>query len=163
MPSLSPTLQDSWKANNASNDALLEHLTPEMLEAVTPGGGWTVVQHIAHMVGFYKWMSIRFAPGLQTLPDLFDPNEDDEENFTVIGDLEKIREVWPQTREAVLNAINNAKDKGSLPQLSLEHFVIHVFVHDAHHRGQIMLALKTSGFARPDDEPIWWPWRTGKV
>jgi uncharacterized damage-inducible protein DinB len=48
-----------------------------------------------------------------------------------------------------------------LPQLSLEHFVIHLFVHDAHHRGQIILALKTSGFARPDDEPIWWPWRTG--
>jgi uncharacterized damage-inducible protein DinB len=157
---MQPVLQDSWNANNASNDALLEHLRPEMLEAKTPGEGWTVAQHIAHMVGFYKWMSVRFASGVQSLPDLFDPN-DEEDDFKVVNDLENIREVWMQTRDAVLHAINNAKDKGSLPQLSLEHFVIHIFVHDAHHRGQIMLALKTSGFARPDDEPLWWPWRTG--
>jgi uncharacterized damage-inducible protein DinB len=159
MPSLSPTLQDSWNANNASNDALLEHLAPEMLEAKTPGEGWTVGQHLSHMIGFYKWFSISFDSSLKSLPDLFDP-EAEEQTFT--GNLEQVRTVWPQTRDAVFNAIKNATDKGGLPQLSIEHYVIHIFVHDAHHRGQIMLALKTSGFATPNDEVIWYPWQRGK-
>ena len=43
---LAPTITDSWNANNAVNNALLEHLTPAMLEPQTPGEGWTVGQHI---------------------------------------------------------------------------------------------------------------------
>ena len=157
MMQLAPTITDSWNANNAVNNALLEHLTRAMLEARTPGERWTVGQHIAHMVGFYKWFSVRFDERLKSLPDLQD--REAEENVFV-GDLEQIRSVWPQTRDAVLNAVQHAKDKGKMPHSSLEHFVIHVLVHDAHHRGQILLALKVAGFGMEDDENIWKPWRT---
>ena len=46
MMQLAPTITDSWNANNAVKDALLEHLAPDMLETQTPGKGWTVGQHI---------------------------------------------------------------------------------------------------------------------
>jgi hypothetical protein len=32
-------------------------------------------------------------------------------------------------------------------------------VHDAHHRGQLILALKTNGYPLPGDKLLWLPWR----
>jgi hypothetical protein len=37
--SASPPVREAWQANVRVNQVLLEHLTPEMLEAQTPGGG----------------------------------------------------------------------------------------------------------------------------
>ncbi|MEM6431914.1 MAG: DinB family protein [Deinococcota bacterium] len=36
---------------------------------------------------------------------------------------------------------------------------MHMMVHDAHHRGQILLALKTSGHTLPDEGSFWMPWK----
>ena len=65
-------IEDAWKANAAINDVLIAHLTPAILEAGTPGGGYTVAQHLAHMVECIKgWASEIDSSRLQNLPDLY--------------------------------------------------------------------------------------------
>lgn len=152
---ISKTVRDAWQANDRVNAVLLDHLTPEMLEAQTPGGGWTVAHHLAHMTGVVKYWGMDFAPKLEALPDLHD------ENGVMETDLSRIREVMEQTREAALEAATSQPegDKGKLPHPSVEAYLIHMLVHEAHHRGQILLALKTNGYPLPDEDSMWGPWR----
>ena len=64
-------ITSAWQANAAINDVLLDHLTPEMLEAGTPGAGYTVAQHLAHMVQCLKGWSSQLEPSaMSDLPDL---------------------------------------------------------------------------------------------
>lgn len=54
-----PVTQDAWRANLKMNGVLLEHLTPEMLDARTPGGGYSVAQYLAHttqVVTYWGWL-----------------------------------------------------------------------------------------------------------
>lgn len=70
-----------------------------------------------------------------------------------------------ETYEAVLGAAQAATQKGATAygesHDSPDAFLIHMMVHDAHHRGQILLALKTAGHPLPDEDAVWGPWRGG--
>ncbi len=155
--SLSPSVKKAWQANTRINRTLLEHLTPDMVTAQTPGGGWTVAQHIAEFVGTPKHFGTKFAKArLEPLPNLYD---EEAEGFVAETDLGRIREVAQQTADAVLDAAETADDTGDLPHTSLDAYLIHMMVHDAHHRGQVLLALKTSGFPLPGDDVMWGPWK----
>ena len=155
--SLSPSVKEAWQANTRVNRTLLEHLTPDMVAAQTPGGGWTVAQHIAEIVATPKHWGTKFAKAkLEPLPNLY---EDDDEASIAETDLTHIREVARQTADAVLEAAETAEGKGDLPHTSLDAYLIHMMVHDAHHRGQVLLALKTSGFPLPGDDVMWGPWK----
>ena len=154
---VSESVKEAWQANGKVNNALLMHLTPEMVAAQTPGGEWTVAHHIAEFVSTPKHFGVRFdEAGLGSLPNLY---EDNDETFIAETDLTRIREVAQQTADAVLQAAEAAEDKGDLPHSSLDAYLIHMMVHDAHHRGQIMLALKTAGHPLPDDARMWGPWK----
>ena len=154
-------IENSWKANAAINDVLIAHLTPAMLGAVTPGGGYTVAQHLAHMVECIKgWASEIDSSRLQNLPDLYSNYDPKTGRFDAEQDRERINAVMIQTRDAVLETALGAKDKGTLPHASIGKFLIHMMAHDAHHRGQILLALKTNGYPLPDEESMWLPWRS---
>ncbi len=154
---ISETLREAWRANSRVNAALLEHLTPEMVHAPTPGGGYTVAQHLAEITGNVKYWGRRLDEArLGGLPDLYDPEAD---GFVAETDLTRIREVVAQTYDTALEAAEAAKDKGKLPHPSVEAYLLHMMVHDAHHRGQILLALKTSGHPLPDEDLLWGPWR----
>ncbi|MGL5003071.1 MAG: DinB family protein [Casimicrobium sp.] len=154
---MSPEIEFAWRTNNAVNDVLLDHLTPPMLEAVTPGGGYTVAQHLAHMVEATKyWLSVLEPSAAEPLEDLFDNFED----FNPSTDLAQIRRVMHATRDAALHAAKTVQNKGDLPHSSPSQFLFHAAIHDAHHRGQIMLALKAAGFALPDDGDLWRPLKT---
>lgn len=155
--SLSPSVKEAWQANGRVNRALLTHLTPEMVAAQTPGGGWTVAQHIAEIVATPKHFGVKFdETKLGPLPNLYD---EEAEDFVAETDLERIHEVVQQTADAVLEAAETAEDKGDLPHTSIDAYLIHMMVHDAHHRGQILLALKTAGHTLPDENLMWRPWR----
>jgi uncharacterized damage-inducible protein DinB len=154
-------IEDAWKANATINDVLIAHLTPAMLEAVTPGGGYTVAQHLAHMVECIKgWASEIDSSRLQTLPDLYSNYDPQTGRFDAEQNSERIKAVMIQTRDAVIETALGAKDKGTLPHASTGKFLIHMMTHDAHHRGQILLALKTNGHPLPDEESMWLPWRS---
>lgn len=67
------SVQTAWQANLKVNMALLNHLTPEMLEARTPGGGFSVAQHLAHIVGVTNILGLearqKFGETAQPLHD----------------------------------------------------------------------------------------------
>ncbi len=159
---LESAVQTAWQANLKVNQVLLEHLTPEMLQARTPGGGYSVGQHLAHIVGVTKYRGTQLDEGLKTLPDLFtlreDLDEEDPEAVVPETDLARIKNVLTQTAAAVQEAVSKG-DTGNSPYPSADAYLIHMMVHDAHHRGQTLLALKTSGYSLPDEDAMWQPWK----
>ena len=146
----------AWNINTRINKQVLEHLTPEMVEAQTPGGGLSVAEHVLEIVGTPKYFGIKFEDTLAQLPDLYTKEGDD---YIAETNLKRIREVAQQTAEAVLKAAEQAETKGDLPQPSVDVYLIHMMVHDAHHRGQLFLALKNAGHPLPDDDLVWLPWK----
>ena len=151
----------AWNANAAINNVLLNHLTPAMLEAVTPDGGYTVAQHLAHMVECLKsWASDLEASAVKDLPDLYSNYDPATGRFDAEQNLERIQSVMKHTRDTVLTMTESAMGTGNLPHATVGKFLIHMMTHDAHHRGQILLALKTNGHALPDEESMWLPWRS---
>ena len=147
----------AWNANTAVNDVLLKHLTPTMLEAVTPGNGSIVAQHLTHMVECLKyWAGELEANAVKDLPDLLDTTG----GLDAGNDLERIQSVFKETYKAVLISALNAKDRGNLPHATVGKFLMYTVAHDAHHRGQILLALKTNGHALPDEASMWQPWNS---
>jgi uncharacterized damage-inducible protein DinB len=154
-------ITQAWNANNAINAVLLQHLTPAMLKAVTPGGGYTIAQHLAHMVECTKGWGMELEPsGLKDLPDLYSNYDPATGRFDAEMNLERIGAIMKQTRVALLETAQSATGTGNLPHATIGKFLIHMMAHDAHHRGQILLALKTGGQALPDEESMWLPWRS---
>ncbi len=157
---ISPEIEFAWNTNNAVNQVLVQHLTPVMLEAGTPGGGYSVAQHLAHMVECTKSWGMELEAGeLKDLPDLYSNYDNDTGMFDAEMNLERIRAVMTQTRDLVLETAKKAVGTGKLPHSSPAQFLMHMAMHDAHHRGQILLALKTNGFALPEERAFWIPLR----
>ena len=133
-----------------------------MLGARTPGGGYSVAQHLAHIVGVTKYRGAQLNEELETLPNLFtireDLAEEDPRAFIPETDLARIKDVLAQTATAVQKAVADG-NTGTSPYPSADAYLIHMMVHDAHHRGQILLALKTSGYPLPDEDAMWQPWK----
>jgi uncharacterized damage-inducible protein DinB len=148
---------------------LLEALTPEMLDARTPGGGMSVAQHLAHVAGSTKfWVSLLSPEAVAGLADLYDDEvalDGVAARFTAERDLERIRVVIVDTHAAMMGAIREARaeDLGDLPHASLAVFAAHMLVHAAHHRGQVLIALKADGHPLPDDDIMWGPWKAGAI
>ena len=141
----------AWNANTAINAVLLEHLTPAMLEAATPGGGQTVAQHLTHMVECLKYWAGELEAGAVN---------DSPDSFEAETDLERIRSVMKKTYNAVLTRALNAKGTGNLPHATVGKFLMYTVGHDSHHRGQILLALKTNGYPLPSEDAMWHPWNS---
>ena len=156
---LSPSVKEAWQINTRINRSVLEHLTPEMVAAKTPGGGFSVAEHILEIVGTPKYFGVKFDEAkLGSLPDLY---EVEGESYLAETDLGRIRKVAQQTADAVLEAAEAAETKGDLPHASIDVYLIHMMVHDAHHRGQLFLALKNASYPLPDDDLVWLPWKEG--
>jgi uncharacterized damage-inducible protein DinB len=158
----SPSVKEAWQANTRVNTALLEHLTPEMLDAHTPGVGYSVAQHLAHMTQVTKyWGSLRDA-GFADLPDLYFDYNPETQDFKAETDLGKVQAAMTQTWAQALEAPDVAEPSGESvepPHPTTDAYLLHMMVHDAHHRGQILLALKTAGHPLPDEDLMWGPWR----
>lgn len=163
-PALDGSARGAWQRNMAVNGLLVQHLEPAMLGARSPGGGASVAQHIAHMVMTVKFWGARIDPQrMEALPDLFleEPSGGAPEHLAPETDLARISATWRQTEEAALAAASShPAGAPSSPHRDGAAYLTHMLVHDAHHRGQILLALKTAGHPLPDDEGMWAPWRS---
>lgn len=165
--SVSPAVRDAWTSNVRVNRVLLDHLTPEMLEAQTPGGGYTVARHLAHIINTVQyWGSLRDKDRFEALPSAVLNYDEATGNVEVEKDLGRIGSVQRETEETALDAATIEPEGVALPpgewespHATADAYLIHMMVHDAHHRGQILLALKTNGHLLPDEDAMWGPWR----
>lgn len=151
---ISEATKESWLINDKVNKVLLGHLTPDMIEAKTPGGGYSVAQHLAHMAEAKKfWNAMLNEEKANTLPDLF------KEELIAETNLAQIKDVFRQTSNVTLEIVESSSSKADFPYASLDVYLVHLIAHDAHHRGQILLALKTAGHVLPSEGGLWGPWR----
>lgn len=165
--SVSPSVRDAWAANTRANAVLLSHLTPEMLGAQTPGGGYTVARQLAHIINTHQyWGSLRDKARLEALPSPIREYDEATGHVEVETDLARLRDIQAQTEETALNVAAAEPEGARLPpgewespHATADAYLIHMMVHDAHHRGQILLALKTAGHPLPDEDAMWGPWR----
>lgn len=151
-------LSTAVEANSRVNAVLCAHLTPETMRAVTPGGGMTVAGRLAHMAGTTKYWLLHLDEGAASpLPILYDDTRQDalvaQEDPARAAAV--LREVW----EAALRTAVTAEGNGHLSHPSAAQFLTHMMIHDGHHRGQILLALKVNGFPLPDEDAMWGPLR----
>lgn len=157
---ISPLVKEAWHINDGMNQVLLEHLTPDMLAVQTPDKNWTVAGYLAHMAGSKKWWGTHInKEEVDSLPDLY---QEAEGKFIVEKSIQKIKAVFDQTSQTLLETAEHANDKGTLPYASIELYLTHMIIHDAHHRGQILLALRTAGHAPPDEDDFWGGWWPGQ-
>ncbi|MEJ2668435.1 MAG: DinB family protein [Deinococcales bacterium] len=157
-------MRSAWERNLAVNLRLVRNLEPSMLSAHSPGGGASVAQHLAHMTMTVKfWGDLIDPDRMAALPDLFrgEPAGGAPELLDAETDLDRIATVCQQTGEAALAAADAHPAGGpESPHPDAAAYLVHMLVHDAHHRGQILLALKSAGHALPDAEGLWAPWRS---
>ena len=148
-------VKEAWLVNDKVNSILLEHLTSEMIEAQTLGGGYSVVQHLAHMAEAKEFWGVMLDEELAgTLPDLFREERIAETN------LAHIKDGFARTSKVTLELAKNTSAPANFPYASLNSYLIHLIAHDSYHRGQIVLAIKTAGHPLPDEGELWGPWRT---
>ena len=153
---ISALVKETWRVNDGMNTVLLEHLSPEMLSIPTPDKAWSVAGYLAHIAGSKKWwLSHLDEEKSDRLPDLYQGTEG---NFVAEKDLETIKRVFAQTSRTLLETAERADTKGTLPYASLDLFLLHMTMHDAHHRGQLLLTLRTAGHAPPDEDDFWGGW-----
>lgn len=142
--------EDLLRRNTAVNRALLDAINDEDLTLQSCGGGWSVGEHLRHLVNFRQgWvseLSPEFAPQLdgldtKTVQDIAQALEK--------GEVAALAAVWEQVQQG--SSFQGAY--GSHPGLMLTHIAIH----DSHHRGQILATLREFGHT-VDDNPIWKPW-----
>ncbi len=153
---VSQLVKEAWQINDEMNKVLLEHLTPEMLTIQTPDKTWSVAGYLAHLAGSKKWWGTHVnKQEVDKLPDLF---EKTGENYVAEKDSGRIKEVFEQTSKMLLETAERTDTKGTLPYASIDLYLIHIIVHDAHHRGQILLALRSAGYTPPDEDTFWGGW-----
>jgi uncharacterized damage-inducible protein DinB len=157
-------LFEAWDRNARVNDALLEHLTPELMRLDDRAGGWTVAQHLAEMSGFRKdWLS-EISPSHQTGLEFMHRALPGGGWEAATDDPAAFREAFRAADAAVAAAVRDAIAAGGFRgPVYARHpafFVHHALVHDAHHRGQLLMTLRLAGRRWEEaDGPMWAPWR----
>jgi uncharacterized damage-inducible protein DinB len=153
---ISEAVKEAWHINEGMNKILLEYLTPEMLSVRAPDNNWTVAGYLAHLAVSKKWWGTHLDnEHVDGLPELFYKTT---EKFVAETDIEKIKAVFEQTSKTILETAENATDKGKLPYPSIDVYLIQQMIHDGHHRGQILLALRTAGYELLSDDDFWGGW-----
>jgi uncharacterized damage-inducible protein DinB len=158
MMGISQSVIEAWHINEGMNKILLEYLTPEMLEVQTPSKDWSVAGYLSHLAVSKKWWGSHLGEDqVANLPNLY---QETAGNIVAEKNLARIKDVFEQTSKTILEIAENATDKGKLPYPSIDVYLIQQMIHDGHHRGQILLLLKSAGFTPPNDDDFWGGWWT---
>lgn len=159
-------LLESFKRNGRVNEAVLSALSEEDFSISDGQGGWSIGQHLGHLAEFrYGWLS-RISPiHAEGIPSVVDG---DEQSFHLTAQtMDELRQAFSVGDEAAANAVLSPLDEGrSFERAYTSHpayFLLHILVHDAHHRGQVMSLLRQSGrtFDQMEelDDATWSIWR----
>jgi uncharacterized damage-inducible protein DinB len=159
-------LLESFDRNTRVNLAMIDVLTLDDLETSDGHGGRTINEIVGELVAFRKgWLSKISPEHAANLP-WFIQIEQSPYRLTT-SSLEEVADAFKlvdaAARTAVLEAVEQDRSFEQTYVSHPGHFLQHVIVHDAHHRGQIMTLLRQSGRTPEQmdalDRATWFIWR----
>ena len=159
-------LLESFERNGRVNKAVVDAIS-EADWAVSDGqGGWSVGQHLGHLADFRSdWLSFISPTRAEGIPSVVEGNE---QNFRLTAQsASELGQAFTVGDAAALEAVVSALDEGrsfeGAYQSHPAHFLQHILVHDAHHRGQVLSLLRKSGRTPEQmeelDNATWPDWR----
>lgn len=156
----------AFERNSRVNAALLAAI--EASDLPFASGGWSIGKLLCHLASFRRQWLAEIAPkhaaGLRSLADYTDDGRDFE---PLTDDLLVIADAFRAGDAAVVAAVHAAlTERRPFPgfyRCDPTELLVHVMVHDAHHRGQIMSLLRQRGRSRADmiklEDATWLVWR----
>lgn len=159
-------LLESFGRNGRVNNVVLNAVSESDLTFTDGQGGWSIGQHLGHFVGFRdQWLSVVSPEHAREVPAVL---EGDGQNFqlsvTSVAELARAFSLGDAAvKAAVLAALSEERAFSGAYESHPAHFLQHVLIHDAHHRGQVISLLRKSG-RTPEEmaalEAATWPiWR----
>lgn len=140
-------LVETWQINSRINLYLLDAIAAEDLSGALASKGRNVGEQFAHVNNVrLMWLKAAFPAALEKVVKV------EKENA---ADKEFLRDCLVKSGDAIAELIADAELSGGRVKGFKPHataFVTYLSSHEAHHRAQIILALKQSG--KPVDKKI---------
>lgn len=146
MTTLEKQIIDTWFINHRTNLMLIGELTQEALDYTTSKrGGGTIGHQLAHIYNVRFWKLEKFDKKL--ISDIATIAAEDKKTIPMLKDCHtlsanRVAEVLEDGLKQ--NATIKGFKRGVVPLLG------YFISHEAHHRGNILLTLKTCGFKITD-------------
>jgi hypothetical protein len=149
---------ETWNINNRINLFMIENIPEEALKAtLSIRGGRDISRQLAHVNNVRVWRLKPFAKKISVKLTDFDKGECPDKK-KLINAFKKSGEVMRKYLEFNLangGAVSNFR-RGVIPMLG------YYISHEAHHRGNILLTMKKSGFPL-SAELSWEIWEWNKI
>ncbi len=147
-------LIDTWQISHRMNEFLLSGIKEEHLADVSLAKGRSVGQHFAHIHNVRLMWTKVAAPDLDKLLKKIGTDQPITKK-TLLDAFEKSTDAVAQLLK---RGIETGKIKGFKPHP--EAFLGYLIAHEAHHRGQIVIALKENKHL-PDRKILYGLWEWG--
>ena len=158
-------LLESFARNGRVNEAVLNTIAEADLTLVDGQGGWSIGQHLGHLAEFrYGWLNFISPQHAKNIPSVV---EGDAQDFHLTAQsLDELKGAFAAGDVAALEAVTSALEENRSFERAYKshpaHFLQHIIVHDAHHRGQILNLLRRGGWTREQlgalDDATWSIW-----
>lgn len=159
-------LLESFDRNARVNREVLDAISRSDLDVSDGRGGRSIGQLLGELAEFrYGWLREISPEHAEGLPSVIEGDELDYE--LTAQSTEEIAAAFAAgddaAKRAVLEALEDGRSFSGAYESHPSHFLQHILVHDAHHRGQIMTLLRQGGRTAEDMaalERVTWPiWR----
>ena len=156
----------SFDRNARVNRAMIDAISFDELDASDGRGGRTLGQLLGELAEFrYGWLTAISPAHAEGIPSVI---EGDELAYEVTAEsMQEFADAFEAgdaaARKAVLEAVAEGRSFRRAYESHPAHFLQHILVHDAHHRGQIMTLLRQGGRTGEQmdalDRATWPIWR----